>query len=130
MRCSVVYLACVCLPLFLGLSISACSDPSSTGAASAASCAWNGNCATRAPAGAYDCRGDTLVQCLDSVWEEVAYCPGFFQGARTCTCKGGCGLDTTTCSYAFETCGGQLYDTCGPDATAVMTDKWECVPDT
>ena len=55
--------------------------------------------------------------------------PGFFQGARTCTCKGGCGVDTTTCSFAFETCGGQRYETCGPNATAELNEKWECVPD-
>jgi len=135
MRCSIVGLVSVSLPLcllFLGISVPACGDSttSSSGAAeSAGSCAWLGNCSTRAPEGAYDCSGDTLVQCLDSTWEEVAFCPGFVQGLRTCTCKGGCGVNTTECSYAFEVCGGQRYETCGPNATAVVTDKWQCVPD-
>jgi hypothetical protein len=129
MTCSIVRWASVCLPLFLCLSVSACGDSSSGEAASAGGCAWLGNCSTSAPEGAYDCSGNTLVQCLDSTWEEVAYCPGFVQGARSCTCKGGCGVDTTECSYAFETCGGQRYETCGPNATAELNDKWECVPD-
>lgn len=129
MRFSMVRLACLCLPLFLGLGMSACSDPSSEGASSGGGCAWNGNCSTTAPAGAYDCLGNALVQCLGGTWEEVAYCPGFFEGNRSCTCKGGCGVDYTECSYAFEVCGGQRYETCGPNATSELNERWECVPD-
>lgn len=88
-------------------------DDQSNGVGGGGSCAWNGNCSTRAPAGSYDCLNDdlTLVTCINGVWEEVADCSGFFQGNRTCTCKGGCGTETVVCSFAFEICGGQEYPT-------------------
>jgi hypothetical protein len=85
----------------------------SNGGTSGKSCAWNGNCSTMAPEGSYDCLNDdrTLVTCIDGNWETVANCGGFFQGNRTCTCKGGCGTETVVCSFAFEICGNQEYPT-------------------
>lgn len=121
--CSVL---CVLLPLVVG-----CGESGAGGGAFSGSCEWNGNCSIPAPNGAYDCLNDdrTLVQCIDGNWEFVVGCDGFFSGNNPCTCKGGCGVDTTVCSFAFNICGSTEFDTCGPNATAVLEDSWMCVSD-
>jgi hypothetical protein len=115
------------------LTCASCSDEAGSGGNGipAGGCEWNGNCSTAAPNGAYDCLNDdfTLVQCVDGNWDFVASCSGFVQGNRSCTCKGGCGTNTVECSFAFDVCGGQQYETCGPNATAQINGVWECVPD-
>ena len=116
------------------LACTSCSDDATSGGngtPGGGGCTWNGNCSTPAPNGAYDCLNDdlTLVQCIDGNWEVVASCSGFFQGDRSCTCKGGCGTNTVECSFAVDVCGSQQYETCGPNATAQINGVWECVPD-
>lgn len=110
---------------------SGCGDDSAGGGAFAGGCEWNGNCSIPAPNGAYDCLNDdaTLVQCINGNWEFVVGCDSFVSGNRACTCKGGCGTDTVECSFAFDVCGGTQFDTCGPNATAVIEDSWMCVSD-
>ncbi|MEM6523938.1 MAG: hypothetical protein AAGF85_13955 [Bacteroidota bacterium] len=115
------------LILFLVITYSSCGDDD--GDTTTGGCPWNGNCSGLAPEGAYDCDGNTLVQCLGGSWEFVAACGSFTSGGRSCTCKGGCGTNTVECSFAFDVCGGLSFETCGPNATAVITDRWQCVPD-
>ncbi len=98
-------------------------DDSSSGG-----CPWNGNCSSMAPEGAYDCLGNSIVQCINGEWNHIIACSSTDDSdGRACTCKGGCGTSVVECSFAFEVCDGQQYDTCGPDATAVITDAWRCV---
>ncbi len=97
--------------------------------ASSGGCPWNGNCSGLAPEGGYDCLGNSIVQCINGNWENVISCSSTDNSdGRSCTCKGGCGLNKTVCSFAFDVCDGQSYETCGPNATAVITDAWRCEP--
>ena len=98
-------------------------------AAGLASCQWHGNCSTTAPHGAYDCNGDSLMQCNNGTWDNVVYC-GSTQNSDGdfCTCKGGCGTTDTVCSFAFKICEAHEYETCGPNAEYQITDKAECIP--
>jgi hypothetical protein len=90
-------------------------------------CPWNGNCSGKAPEGAYDCSGNAIVKCVDGRWEHVISCGTVQNGnGYYCTCKGGCGIDYTECSYAFDVCAGQSYETCGANANAVITTSWDC----
>ena len=90
-------------------------------------CPWNGNCSGKAPEGAYDCLGNAIVKCVNGSWEHVISC-GTVENSDgyVCNCKGGCGVDYTECSYAFEVCDGHSYETCGAHATAVVTTSWDC----
>lgn len=98
------------------------------GGTTGGSCAWHGNCSSTAPNGAYDCVADAeLVQCVNGHWQHIAGCTETQNsGGYFCNCKGGCGMDSTACSYAFETCEGQSYETCGPNAHSVLTSQWVC----
>ncbi|MCG8391413.1 MAG: hypothetical protein MJA30_38030, partial [Cytophagales bacterium] len=109
------------LILLLVMTYSGCGDDNGETSAGAGGCPWNGNCSSIAPEGAYDCDGNTLVQCIGGSWEFVASCSSFASGGRSCTCKGGCGTSTVECSFAFDVCGGLSFETCGPNATAVVT---------
>ena len=127
-----LFLAALCALLLLILGCGDSGDSGGEGGgAFSGGCQWNGNCSIPAPNGAYDCLNDdrTLVQCIDGNWEFVVGCDSFTQGNNPCTCKGGCGVDTTVCSFAFDVCGATEFDTCGPNATAVLGDSWMCVSD-
>jgi len=103
----------------------ACSSEGGNGSGDG-SCAWHGNCSTRAPNGGYDCSGNTLMKCVDGQWSTVVGCGSTHDGkGYACTCKGGCGMDTTACSYAFAVCEGMTFPTCGPK-TPVLTTSWAC----
>ena len=91
-----------------------------------AGCPWR-SCSGNAPEGAYDCSGNAIVKCVNGTWEHVISC-GTVENSDgySCTCKGGCGVDYTECSYAFDVCDGHSYETCGANATAVVTTVWDC----
>lgn len=128
------YVACAAICVIYSIFLVGCPDSGSGGSSDGSSCPWLGNCASSmAPDGAYDCNGNSLVQCNNGKWESVASCGSEHNSndhGRGCTCKGGCGTRTTECSYAFDSCGGHSYETCGPFAQAVITDKWRCVKNT
>ena len=97
------------------LSAWSCSQNSSTTAVvkPRLTCSWHGNCSSKAPEGAYDCSGNTIVKCVAGNWETVITCSSLHDSkGYACTCKGGCGTATVECSYAFNICGNQTYQTC------------------
>lgn len=97
------------------------------GGSSAGSCAWHGNCSTRAPNGAYDCSGNSLMKCVDGSWVSVVGCTSTHDSkGYACTCKGGCGTSKVECSYAFNTCEGHSYPTCGPSSAVISSPSWHC----
>ncbi len=115
--------------IILGLTvINGCGDDDDDDSSSGG-CQWKGNCSSIAPEGAYDCDGNSIVQCLNGSWNFVIACGSTDDSdGRPCTCKGGCGTNTVECSFAFDVCDGAQFETCGPNATAEVTDAWRCVP--
>lgn len=114
--------------LLVVIGFLSCSDNSNDNL-STGGCEWHGNCSTMAPEGAYDCSGNSIVKCVGGKWEHVKLCSSTENSdGYSCTCKGGCGVNTTECSYAFDVCEGQSYETCGENATAsTSSGKWECI---
>ena len=106
------------------------SDDGSGGVGGGGGCEWHGNCSTRAPEGAYDCVGESIYQCTNGQWVYVVNCLNTSTSSgHYCTCKGGCGMDETYCSWGTSSgaCEGHEYNTCGPYSYSVVTDKWMCV---
>ncbi len=117
----------ICTILLSLLIIVSCSDSDNNVVSKKEGCAWNANCTSIAPDGAYDCIDDTIVECVEGKWETVIDCSKT-QNSKgyACRCSGGCSLDYTQCKFGFSNCGYK-YDTCGPNATPVTTGAWKCV---
>jgi hypothetical protein len=86
----------------------------SAGSPSASGCPWIDGCSSNAPEGSYDCRGSTMVTCVNGEWETVVNCAATSTtiSAREyfCRCEAGCGLSGGRCAFADNTCEGHSYD--------------------
>jgi len=102
-------------------------DSGSSGTSSVSGCAWFGSASSRAPEGAFECSGNTMVKCVNGIWATVVNCTSTYNSDdHYCTCKGGLGMNTTECSWGFKKCG-YSYETCGDNAHSELADVWQCV---
>ncbi|HEY3355922.1 MAG TPA: hypothetical protein VGQ83_21905 [Polyangia bacterium] len=120
---------CTCRP-GIALSADACGVCTGAGGGDAAdwSCAWHVDSPSRAPHAAYDCADGVLYRCQTGSWELVADCSATQDSSGApCHCVGGFDFNETRCASALGVCGGQSYETCGPNASATVSGgSWFC----